>query len=238
MKKIMKASTVIIVPFLVILAVNSNLGAESTEDLLEQFSSEVEGIHQGTEDIAELIGEALEEHELQKLALINATNMIEKRANTLVGLGEKNHQEWQYEALNIAGHCKDIKVEIEKQEFNEMITAFSRIPVSLNSLEMQFPQYLQDRLERLAEQLKTTLTEGHTDWDALESTVETLITHSRQLNFAADAVGKKIWKKFTLRAWGLCMELDEAVEAENDAEVKALLDELEEPLYMLSKLVK
>ena len=238
MKKIVKVLAVTIVSFLVSLSVSSNLQAESTDELLELFSSEVEGIHQDIEDIAEVISEALEENEFQEFALTNAINKIEERANTLIELGKKYNQEWQSEALNIAGHCRDIKVELEEQEFDEMVTAFFRIPVVLNTLEMMFPQYLQARLDRLTQELKSTIAEDNPDWDDLEPTVETLIIHSRQLNFAADAFGKKIWKKFTTQVWDICLELDEAVEEENDAEIKALLEEMEKPLKMLSKLVK
>lgn len=238
MKKIVKVLAVTIVSFLVSLSLSGNLQAESTDELLELFSSEVEGIHQDIEDIAEVIGEALEKNEFQEFALINATNRIKERANTLVELGKKYDQEWQSEALNIAGHCRDIKVELEDQEFDEMVAAFFRIPVALNTMEMLFPQYLRDRLDRLTQGLKSTIADENPDWDDLEPTVETLIIHSRQLNFAADAFGKKIWKKFTTQVWDICTELDEAVEKKNEAEIKALLEEMEEPLKMLSKLVK
>lgn len=238
MKKMVKVLAVVIVLLLVSLLVGSNLYAESNGELLETFTKEVEGIHQGIEDVSKVIGEALAKNEFQESALINAINGIQERAAALAELGKKYNQQWQSEAVKIGEYCDDLTTELEEREFDEMVVGFLRITVSLNTMEMMFPQYLRDRLDRLTQGLKSTIAKGESDLDDLEPTVETIIMHSRQLSLAADAFGKKIWKKFTNQLWDICLELDEAVEEKKEAEIKALLEELEEPLKMLSDLIK
>ncbi len=104
-------------------------------------------------------------------------------------------------------------------------------------MEIMFPQYLRDEMERRSQELKNAIARGAADWEEIESTVEDIIIYSRQLNIAADAFGKKIWKKFTKQLWTICMELDEAAEEENEAEIEVLLKEMEDPLKMLAKLI-
>lgn len=236
-----RALTVLAVTMIVSLLAflgSSSLYAATNAELLETFTKEVEGLYQDIEELSKVTGDALKENELWKSALINTINGIQERADTLVELAKVHEQEWQSEAVKILEHCDDLNTELEKQEFDEMVMGFVRIAVSLNNLEMMFPQYLLSRINKLTQELKITVDESDPDLDNLEPLVEMLIIHARQLNFNADIFDKKIWKEFIAQLWEMCLELDEAVEKEEEEYVKALLEEIDYSLKILSKLIK
>ncbi len=212
--------------------------AETDSALAETFGKHTEDIYEGLDDLYELIGKSLKDGETEISDLSKAIKKIEKNAASLVALGKKNNKEWQYEAQMIAEDVDDLKAELEGNEFDEFISVLSRVGPSLKTMAMFFPRHLLGKMEEHFGELEKEASKSDANWDDLEYTVEKLIIYSRQMGIAADAFGKKIWKKFTRQVWEICRSLDDAVEDDDGAKVKSLLKEADKPMAILKKLVK